>query len=152
MLLEFGCIHVFQALVNCKILPNKIFIANLALNHNFWTVLFDMLEKLLSGHMLEVLMITNITTEFRAVIDSMLLKVTHCLPNDFTMLRISVTLMRELTEINAVNKHFIDILQEISSSLAVRTANIKTWSGLTSLSLGTDPKIVLPSLLRVHGY
>jgi hypothetical protein len=95
--------------------------------------------------------ITNVATEFRAVIDSMLLKVTHCLPNDFTMLRISVTLMRELTEINAVNKNFIHILKEISSSLAIRTANIKTWSCLTSLSYDTHPKIVLPSLMRVHG-
>jgi len=36
--------------------------------------------------------------------------------------------MRELTEVNAVSQDFIDLLQEVTSSLAVGAAEVELWS------------------------
>jgi len=53
---------------------NKLHAASWALNHNFWAFSLYMIIKLSSSQMLKFFLITNITTEFWAIINSMLLK------------------------------------------------------------------------------
>jgi hypothetical protein len=51
----------------------EIFSTNLTLNHYVWAFSLDVLEKSRSSHMLAVLVVANVTPEFRAIVQSMLL-------------------------------------------------------------------------------
>jgi hypothetical protein len=61
--------------------------------------------------MLELFLITDIATEFRTVVDCMLLQLKKCFPNNTSILSVfEIAFMGELAEINAVSKDFINIL------------------------------------------
>lgn len=119
----------------CKISSVVVLLTYLALYHYFWTLTFDVQEKLSSCHMLIAFVITNITTEFRAIVHCMLLKLFHCLPYNSTLSRIHVTFVRELTEVNTISKNFVDVLHEISACLTIWTTNIESRCGLLLLLL-----------------
>jgi hypothetical protein len=72
-----------------------------------------MLEQLPSGHVLEIFMITNVTTKLRAVTNGMLLKIFHGLPEQDSITAVLVASMRELTEVNAILKDIVNILYKI---------------------------------------
>lgn len=79
----------------------EIFDANLALDHNRWAIILDMLGQLSSCHVLEIFIVANIASKFRTLVHGMLLKVFHRLPNN-DLLSILPALVRELTEVYAV--------------------------------------------------
>ena len=115
--------------------PIELFAANLALDHHFRTLSFDVLEQLGTSHVLEVLVIADVAPELWTVKHGMLLQLPHGLPDDLPVPVVLVALVRELTEVNTVSKYFIDILQEVTSGLAVRAANIESWSCSLSILL-----------------
>lgn len=86
----------------CKLSSVEVTLTNLALNNNLWAIPLNMLEQLSSCHMLELLLVANITTKLWTLIHGMLLQVVHGLPND-NILTILPALMWELTEINTVS-------------------------------------------------
>ena len=56
-----------------KVPPIEVLIANLALDHHLGALALDMLEKLGTGHVLKIFMVTNVTAKLRAIIHCMLL-------------------------------------------------------------------------------
>lgn len=79
--------------------------------------------------MLEIFMVTYITTELGAFVHCMLLQLNHGLP-DYDILTILPALVRKLAEVNAVAKNLVDWLQEVTALLALWAAHFKTWSGV----------------------
>ena len=128
MSLQFFNVIVFHALVSCKLTSAELFTAYLTLDHNFRAVSLNMHEKLLPGHMLKVFMIANVTAEFWAIIDGVLLEFFHGFPYDLTVFIVLVTFMREFTEVNAVLENLVNWLQKVTSSLAMWAANVISWS------------------------
>ena len=128
MSLQFLEEIVFHALVSCKLTSVKVFTADLTLDHNFRAVSLNMHEKLLPGHMLKVFMIANVTAEFWAIIDGVLLEFFHGFPYDLTVFIVLVTFVREFTEVNAVLENLVNWLQKVTSSLAMWAANVISWS------------------------
>lgn len=104
----------------------EFFITNLALDHHLRALSLDVLEELLSIHMLVVLVVADITTEFGAVEHGVLLQLPHGLPNNDTFIVSSVAFMWEFTEVNTVSQYLIDLLQEVTSGLAVGTARVES--------------------------
>ena len=82
--------------------------------------------------MLEVFMVANITAEFWAVIDGVLLEFFHGFPYDLTMSIVLVTFMREFAEVNAVLENLVNILQKVTTSLTVWAANVISWGSSLS--------------------
>ena len=134
MSIQFLYVKVLQANVICKLASVEFFIANLTLNHNFWTVSLNVHEKLCPCQMLEVFVITNITAEFRAVVDGVLLEFFHGLPDDLAMFAIFVAFMREFAEVNAVLENLVNWLQEVATSLTMWAANVVSWGRSSGLS------------------
>lgn len=83
--------------------------------------------------MLEVLVVTDITSEFRAVVHGMLLQLTHRLPDYLSSFSL-VAFVRKLAEINAVSQYLVDLLHEVTSCLTVRAADIVSRSGSSTWS------------------
>jgi len=111
-------------------LASRIFlITNVAHDLNLGTISLDMVEKLSSCHVLELLSVTDITSELWTLILRMSLELSKGLPDDlgFTRLLIPAS-MRELAEVNTVSEYLVDLLHEIACSLAVRAADIILWS------------------------
>jgi hypothetical protein len=102
---------------------------------NVWAIFFDMFLQLVSRHVLILISKTNIATEFGTIKLSMGLEFTKGLPNDLASTIGYEALMWELTEVNAILEDLIHILQEVTASLAVWTADIITWCHLASLLL-----------------
>ena len=60
--------------------------------------------------MLEVLVVANIASEFRALMDGVFLKLFHSFPNNNTLTAIiSKASMRELTKVDTVLKNLVDL-------------------------------------------
>jgi hypothetical protein len=111
------------------------------------------LEELSSGHFLEIFIITDITTKLRAIEKSMLLKFSHCFPNNFTAFAVLVAAMGEFTKIYAISDNFIYFLHEITTFLTIWAADIIAWSDAhaSSFILQTGHfLIVVFSLKRLH--
>jgi hypothetical protein len=77
--------------------------------------------------MLEILMIANITTEFGAVIDGMLLELFQGFPYDLAIFIVPVTFMRKFTEVDAVLKNPVNRLQKVTAGLTMWAANVISW-------------------------
>jgi len=69
-------------------------------------------------------MVANVTSELRAVVDGVFLQFLHRLPYDFTFLISFVASVGEFTEVDAIFEHFVDILQEIATSLTRFAASV----------------------------
>jgi len=106
--------------VTRKVLPIEVLVAHLTLDHHFWTVSLDVIEELMSGHVLEPFVEADIAAELWAVVDGMIRELTMCLPEHLTI-SIFVTFMRELAKVDAVLHQGIDWLQEVASC-------ITTWA------------------------
>jgi len=87
-----------------------------------------MFKKLSSRHLLEILMVADITSKLWTFKKSMFLKFIHCFPNNFTAFVVHVASMREFTKINAVSEYFVNFLHEITSFLTIWAATIIFWS------------------------
>ena len=119
-------IHILQTLVVREVPPIEVLVTNLALDHHLWALALDMLEKLGTGHVLEIFMVTNVTAKLRAIIHRVLLKLLHRFPNDFSVFVLFPVLeapMWELTEIDAVLQDLVDSLQEVSLLTTVRATH-----------------------------
>jgi phage-related minor tail protein len=73
-------------------------------------------------------MVADITAKLRTIEKSMLLKFSHCFPNNFSTFAVFVAAMREFTKINAISDNFVNFLQEITSILTIWAADIIAWS------------------------
>lgn len=100
---------VFETLVFLELCSVEITVAYLALDHYFWTVSFDVLEQLSPCHVLEVFMVTDVTSEFGAITNCVLLELSHCFPDQSTVFGVFVASVWELTEVNTVLEDIIDI-------------------------------------------
>ena len=85
--------------------------------------------------MLKVFVIAYVAAEFGALIHGMLLELPHGLPDDHALPVVLVALVGELTEVNAVGQHLIDILHEIALGTTPRTLHILRVLGLLELDL-----------------
>jgi len=99
VLLEFGSVEVL--------------VAHLALDHHLWALLLNMLEKLSTGHVLEIFVVTNVAAKLGAVVDGVVLQVLHGLPDESSLPVLLKASMGELTEVNTILKDVIDVFQEI---------------------------------------
>jgi hypothetical protein len=104
---------VLQTLVLCKLGPIIVTITDLTLDHDLRTFTFDMLEQLSSRHMLEFLLVADITAKFRAIINCMSLKLFHGFPDEFSLFVILVASVRKFTKVNAVLKNTVNLFQEV---------------------------------------
>jgi hypothetical protein len=124
------------------------FHANITLNLDFWAMLFNMVPKLSSSHVLEFLKVANIATVFWAlVVLCMLLKLSDRLPDDFTVWSF-IALMRELTEINTVSYNWVNFLENVSFALAM-------WAShniVTNLLLSIEVISILIIFARCRGF
>ena len=82
--------------------------------------------------MLELLSVADVATELGALVLGMGLQFSKGLPDDlraslFGFWIILPASVRELTEVNAVSEHLVDLLKKVSSSLTVGAADIKLW-------------------------
>lgn len=130
---QFLEIKVLHALVICKLAPIEILVTNLTLDHDFRAVSLNMHEKLLPCQMLEVFMIANITSEFRAVVHCVLLELFQSHPDDLTLFTVFVTLVRELAEVNAILEDLVNWLQEVAAGLTMWAANVISCWGVSHL-------------------
>ena len=146
-------VHITKALVIGKLCSVKVTFANLALNDNFWTVSLNMLEQLRSSHMLVILTVADVTAILGAIVNGMLLQLSHGLPDD-NLTAVLPALVRELAEINTVLEHLVDWLKEVTSlSTAWATLIVALWhfisfSGGSSVDRGN----VLLSLLNRQSF
>jgi hypothetical protein len=115
---------IFEALMSCELCSIEILYTGLALHHNLRAFSLDMLKQLRSRHVLELFLITDVTAELWALIHGMLLELSHGLPDNHAMLLIFVAFVRKFTEIYAVLKHLVDVLQKFSSRIAARAADV----------------------------
>jgi hypothetical protein len=107
--LQFLHVVIFEALMLGELSSSKFFDANLALDHDLWAILFDVISKLVSCHVLELSEIANIATILGAfIILSMLLELSYGFPKDFSVGSF-IALMGELAEVNAVSNNWIDL-------------------------------------------
>ena len=75
--------------------------------------------------MLEFLLIANVATKLGTLVHGVLLEFAKRLPDDLTVLAISVATMRELAEVDAVTQDLVDVGDEVATLLAVRAAYVK---------------------------
>ena len=85
--------------------------------------------------MLELLSIADVATELGALVLGMSLELSQGLPDNLGTTLGRPASMRELTEVDTVAKHFVDLLHEVTSSLAVGAADIELWGHEFSLLL-----------------
>lgn len=77
-------------------------VADLALNHDFRALALDMLKQFCPCHVLEFFLVANVTAEFGAVEDGVLLQLSHCLPNQGSVPSILEAAMGKFSEVNAL--------------------------------------------------
>jgi len=117
ILLQLLDIVILEALVVREISPAKLFVANLALDHNFGTISFDVISQLGSSHLLILWEVADVATILGTlIVISMTLKLTDSFPHDLGVL---ITLVRELTEIDAVSNNWVNFGQEIALAFTV---------------------------------
>ena len=153
MSLESWEIFILQTFMNYEFTSCKVKHTNWTLDCYFCAIIFNMLEELSSCHFLEIFMVANITSKFRAIKKSMLLKFSHCFPNNITTFAVFVASMREFTKINAISDNFVNFLHKITSILTIRTADIIAWSDTHASSFILQTShflIVVFSLERLH--
>jgi hypothetical protein len=124
-LLEPLHVYVLETLVLCKLTPVKVFVTHLALHWNFRAFSLDMLENLGTSHVLKVFVVTDIASKLWTVEHRMFLQLSHRLPDYFPVLWVFEASVRKLAKVETVPQHLVHFLQEISSLLAVGTANFK---------------------------
>ena len=133
-------IEVLDALMSVEFTSWVLLVADLAHDHDFWTVALDVIVELRSGHVLELRSVADVATELRAVELGVSLKFSESLPDDFST--ISVAFVRELTEINTVSDDLVDFLEEVTSGLTIGAANIEvSWSSVGHLTIGIASSI-----------
>jgi hypothetical protein len=117
--LQFLHVVILEALMLSEFSSSEFFDTNLALDHNFWAIFFDVVSQLVSCHVLELSKITNIAAILGAfIILGMLLELSYRFPKDFSV-NSFITLVRELAEINTVSNDWIDLNQKVTFALAV---------------------------------
>jgi hypothetical protein len=75
---------------------------------------------------LKVFMITDVASKLWTFIKRMLLQVLHRLPYDYTLPVFFEALVRKLAKVYAVSDDVVNLPKEVTSSLAVWTANFKS--------------------------
>lgn len=117
ILLQFLNIVILEALMVREFSPAILFVAHLALYHDFGTILFNVFSKLPSRHRLVFWEVADVATILGAlIVISMTLKLSDSFPHDFGIL---IALVRELTEIDAVSDNWVNFGQEIAFAFTV---------------------------------
>jgi hypothetical protein len=117
--LQFLHVVILEALMLSKLSSSEFFDANLALDHNLWAILFDMISKLVPCHLLELSKIANIAAILGAfIVLSMLLELSYGFPKDLSIGSL-IALVRELAEVDAISNNWIDFDQKVTFALAV---------------------------------
>lgn len=111
-----------------EITSKEFLVTKLTLNHDLSTIIFDMLEKLRTRHMLVLFSETNVAAEFRTFKHSMLLKFEQGFPDNLRILSIKPTFMWEFTEIDAITNYLVNFDNEITSLIAIWAAVSSSWS------------------------
>ena len=102
MSIQLFDIELLDALVRAEFCSGILFVADLAHHLDLGAVILDVIVKLCSRHVLELLSVADIAPELWAVELSMCLELSKSLPNDLSSAD-GVASMRELAEVNAVS-------------------------------------------------
>ena len=119
-------VEVLDALMIRKFSPEILFIAYLAHYQNLRTVFLNVFIQLTSSHVLVLLSVANVTTEFRAVKLSMCLQFIKSFPHYFSSSIVSIAFMWKFTKVDTVLQYFIDFLHEFSAISTIWTTKIFT--------------------------
>ena len=119
-------VEVLDALMIVELSSWILLVADLAHDQDLWAISLDMVVKLGSRHVLELRSVTDITAELWAVELSVGLELSESLPDDGLLSTLPAS-MWELTEINAVLENLVYFLEEVTTSLAIGTADVEAW-------------------------
>ena len=122
-------VELLDAVMSLEFDSGILFVAHLAHNFDLRAISLDVVVKLSTGHVLELLSIADIAAKLGALVLGVCLQLSESLPDD--LLAISLlrpASVRELTEVNAVSKDLVHLLHEVSSRLAVGAADVVLWS------------------------
>lgn len=122
-------VEVLDALMVGEVGTGILLVADLAHDSDLGALELDVVVELGPCHVLELITIADVTSEFRAMELCMSLKLTQGLPDDWLVTLKRWTSVRELTEIDTVLQDFVDRLKEIAPDLTVRAADIEVWRG-----------------------
>ena len=149
ILLQLVHEEIFEAQVRCELGPIELSVANLALNHHGWAFSLNVLTELCPCHVLIVFLVTNITSKFGALVQCMLLQLTHRFPYDRTLLFIThIASVGEFAKVNAVFKHFVYFLHEILIYWVALDLAVRAQSVIRAVHLGLVLQLKLAVLAK----
>ena len=120
-------IEVFDALVLTKVRPRKLLIAHLTHDFHSWTIILDMMHKIFTGQVLELIDVADVTTKLATFELSVILKLIQRLPNNLCIPILIIASMRKLTKVNTVSKNQVHISEEVALDVAIWTTWLKRW-------------------------
>lgn len=121
ILLQFLNIVILETLVVWEFGPAELFATNLALDHDFGTISFDVFSQLASSHRLVFWEVADVATILGAlIVINMALKLSDSFPLD---LAIFIASVRELTEVDSVSDNWVNFGQEIAFAFTVGTTH-----------------------------
>jgi hypothetical protein len=136
VLVEFLDVELLNAVMSFELASSVLFVANLAHDLDLRAISLEVVKQLGSCHMLELLSVADVTAKLGALILGVRLELSKSFPDDLTShVASSPTSVGELTEVDAVSEDLVDLLHEVSPSLAVGAADVKLWSGVHLIKL-----------------
>ena len=82
LLIKFFNIELLDAVMSLKLVPSVLLVAHLAHHLHFWAVSLDVVVQLRSCHVLELLSVADVTSEFGALVLSMSLEFSKGFPDN----------------------------------------------------------------------
>ena len=108
-----------------KLCSWEFLIAYLAHDLDSWAVVSDMVHQIFAGHVLELFEVTDVAAELAALELGVVLELVESLPDYFRVTVGVIASMRELTEVDAVSEDEVEVLEEVTLSIAIGAARIK---------------------------
>ena len=104
-------VEVFDALVVVEVLACELSVADLAHDLHFWAFHLYVIVELRPCHVLVLILVADIASEFRTVELSVCVQLSEGHPDDLASVSgLSDASVWELTEIDAVSQYFVDFL------------------------------------------
>jgi len=82
LLIKFFNIELLDAVMSLKLVPSVLLVAHLAHHLHFWAVSLDVVVQLRSCHVLELLSVADVASEFGALVLSMSLEFSKGFPDN----------------------------------------------------------------------
>ena len=82
LLIKFFNIELLDAVMSLKLVPSVLLVAHLAHHLHFWAVSLDVVVQLRSCHVLELLSVADVASEFGALVLSMSLELSKGFPDN----------------------------------------------------------------------